>query len=78
MLILITLAMYFMGSQYYHKVRKAVGLPYMQGNKNYPAVEPDSSEVIEALLKTGRAALLAVIGFGGVAIIAFLMIFKPF
>jgi hypothetical protein len=78
LLIVISVAMYFMGSQYYGQVRQAIGAPYMEKNKIQPPPEPASQETIDALLKTGRATLLAVIGFGGVAVITWLMIFKPF
>jgi hypothetical protein len=78
LLIVISVAMYFMGSQYYGQVRQSLGAPYMEKNKIQPPPEPASQETIDALLKTGRATLLAVIGFGGVAVITWLMIFKPF
>jgi len=37
-----------------------------------------SASEIDALLAAGRPMLLAVIGFGGAAVIAWLMMFKPF
>lgn len=76
------LVMYFyMGlsvSGYYSKVRKAVGLPYMEGIKSRPAVEPAGAEEIDALLAKAAPLRLAVIGFAGLLLILWLMRFKPF
>lgn len=65
-------------SGYYSQVRKAVGLAYMQGFKPHPAGEPASVEEIDALLTRSQPVLLAVIGLVGLAMIAWLMMFKPF
>jgi hypothetical protein len=78
MLIAIYIYMGIAGSGYYSQVRKAAGLEYMDGIKSHPAVEPSSSEEIEVLLTNSRPVQLAVIGFGSLAIIAWLMMFKPF
>ncbi len=78
LLIAIVVAMYAMGSNYYSRVRKAVGLAYMDGSKQHPPVEPANAPEIDALLAAGRPMLLVVIGFGGAAGIAWLMMFKPF
>jgi hypothetical protein len=71
-------AMYTMGSGYYHQVRKALGMPYMQGGKFLPAGEPAPQGDLDALLARGRPWLLLAIGLGGVLIISALMRFKPF
>jgi hypothetical protein len=63
---------------YYHRVRKAAGLQYMVKYKPYPPAEPASTEEIEQLLSQSNPILLAVIGLGGLAIITWLMMFKPF
>jgi membrane protein implicated in regulation of membrane protease activity len=78
LLIFIAVSMYFMGSQYYSRVRKAIGAPYMEKNKPQPPLEPASPETIDALLENRRAVVLTIIGFGGIAIIAWLMMYKPF
>jgi hypothetical protein len=65
-------------SGYYRQVRKAVGLGYMQGFKPQPALEPAGAEEINVLLSQSQPVTLAVIGFGSLAIIAWLMMFKPF
>ena len=65
-------------SDYYSQVRKAAGLGYMEGFKLRPPAEPANSAEIEALLNHSRPVQLAVIGFGSLAVIAWLMMFKPF
>jgi hypothetical protein len=65
-------------SGFYSQVRKAVGLAYMRGFKPQPPGEVASIEEIDALLKRSRPVSLAVIGLVGLAIIAWLMMFKPF
>jgi uncharacterized membrane protein len=65
-------------SGYYSQVRKAIGLAYMQGFKPHPAGEPACPEEINALLNRSRPIWLALVGFGSLAIIAWLMMSKPF
>ena len=76
------IAMYvYMGvvaSGYYGQVRKAVGLPYMRGAKQFPATEPTSDQEIDSLLNRSHPGQLAATGLGALAIIAWLMVFKPF
>jgi hypothetical protein len=74
----IVVLMYRYSRQTYTPVRKAVGLPYREGNKEYPAVDPASGEEIAALIAATRPVRLAVIGYGGLALILWLMMFKPF
>ena len=66
------------GSGYYGQVRKAIGQGYMENFKPHPPVQPASSEMIDKLLRRSHPILLAVVGFGGLAIITWLMKFKPF
>ncbi len=68
LLVGIIAAMWIIGSRHYSKLRKALGMPYFDGRKANPAVEPAPAEEIEALLATSPAALLALIGFGGIAV----------
>jgi len=65
-------------SGYYGQVRRAVGLMYMKGFKPQPPLEPAPVEEINALLNRPPPVRLAVIGFGSQAIIAWLMMVKPF
>ena len=66
------------GSRIYGGARKLAGLPYMEGGKTRPPIEPTSAEEINALLDQGNPMLLTIIGYGGIVIIAWLMMFKPF
>ena len=70
--------MSLLGSTYYHRVRKAVGLPYDAKWKPQPAVEPASGGDVAALLAQGRPVLLALVGGMGLAVVVGLMVFKPF
>lgn len=78
LLVAIIILMVFFGSRYFTRLRQVSGSPYMEGRKIRPPQEPASAEQIEAALKSGRPAELALIGFGGLLVIAWLMIFKPF
>jgi hypothetical protein len=64
--------------RHYKQLRRMVGLPYMQGNKDYPAEAPCSPEEVQALLKKTNVIQLAIAGYGVPAIVLWLMIFKPF
>lgn len=78
LLIVISMAMYFMGSMHYSRVRKAVGLQYMEKGKPQPAVEPASESEIVALVKGQMPLVTAALGGIGLAVILWLMMFKPF
>lgn len=78
LLIAILVGMSLLASSHFHRVRKAVGLPFREGNKEQPPVEPASAQEIRTLLTSGRPHLLTAIGIGGWAIILYFMIFKPF
>jgi len=78
MLVAIVAAMYMIATRYYGQVRKSIGTEYMQGSRTIPAEPPASPEEIDSLLKRSPAILIFIIGYGGMAVILFLMIFKPF
>jgi hypothetical protein len=78
LLVLISAAMYPLGSQYYAKVRNAVGLKSYQDKKDDPEPQPASAAELDALLTSSRPALLAAIGGGGLLVIVWLMVVKPF
>src|SRR5512142_86492 len=48
----------------YKQLRRMVGLPYMKGNKEYPAEAPCSQEEVQAFIQSIRVAPLAIAGFG--------------
>ena len=70
--------MSMLGSRFYTKVRAAVGVPPYKRSDQQPIGEVKSEEEIAKLLDTNQPVILSLIGFGGVLIIAFLMMFKPF
>lgn len=78
LLIAILVAMYLFGTSQFSGLRQAVGLPYSDSTKTQLAFEPASAQAIDALLAKGNPHLLTVIGFGGIAVVAWLMMFKPF
>jgi hypothetical protein len=67
-----------LGQRHYHGLRKLVGLPYFEGSKDQPAVEPASQDEIQAKINDSKPMLLTISGFGGIAVVLWLMMFKPF
>ena len=78
LLILVLVLMWLLASKSFHRVRKAAGLPYLDGTKEHPPVEPASPDELKALLKAENPNLITLVGIGGWAVILWLMIFKPF
>ena len=78
LLIAMIVLMVRFGSRIYGGARKLAGLPYMEGGKTRPPIEPAGAEEINALLDKGNSNLLTALGFGGIAMIAWMMMFKPF
>jgi len=78
LLIVIVVLMAIYGAAVFGEIRKAVGLPYMVKGKPFPAEPVGSDEEINAALAKVNPTLLLVIGYGGFAVIAWLMIVKPF
>jgi len=78
LLVVIAGAMYPLGSQYYAKVRHAVGLRTYQDKKDDPDPVPSSPQELDSLLTSSRPALLAAMGGIGLLVILWLMVFKPF
>ncbi len=78
LLIGIIVSMFLIGTRHYGRVRQALGMAWFDGRKSQPPGNQSSVEEIEALLAKAPAVTLAVIGFGGIAVILWLMMFKPF
>ena len=78
LLVIIIVAMVALGSSIYGTARKLAGLPYFEGGRQRPPIEPASAEEIDAILSRGHPMLLTLIGFGGIVVLSWLMIFKPF
>lgn len=69
--IVIAGAMYPLGSSYFRRIRAIVG--------TRPSGAPMASdEEIDEILGSGRPLLLTLVGFGGLFVILWLMVLKPF
>jgi hypothetical protein len=60
------------------QLRRLVGLPYMQGSKEFPAEPSASPEEVETFVKKINPHQWALVGYGIPAFVLWLMIFKPF
>lgn len=78
LLVFIVVVMRFMASGHFNRVRKAAGLPYRDGNREHPAVDPAASEELAVILRSGKPHLMTLIGLGGWAAVLWLMRSKPF
>lgn len=64
---------------YLNEVRHAVGLPtYADERKKLPPPPPAAPEELERVLRSPRPMQAAIIGLGGIAILTWLMMMKPF
>ena len=77
-LVVIVVLMAILGSGVFGEIRKAAGLPYMVKGKPFPAEPVKSDEEIYAVIAKINPTLLLVVGYGGFAVIAWLMRVKPF
>ncbi|MCB9135839.1 MAG: hypothetical protein H6636_10470 [Anaerolineales bacterium] len=66
------------GGGSYGLARKLAGLPYAIKGKHMPAEPPAPRAELDAVLAKANPMRLAIIGYGGLTIIAWLMMFKPF
>jgi hypothetical protein len=64
--------------QRYSSLRRALGMPYMDGFQPHPAVERASDAEVAAIAARTNPVLLAGISYGLTVIILWLMMFKPF
>jgi hypothetical protein len=69
--LVIAAAMYPLATAYFRRLRAAVG-------KRPSGAPMASDEELDELLGSGRPVLIAVIGFGGLLVILWMMMFKPF
>ncbi len=68
--------MALLGTRVLNNVRQGIGLPSAYGQP--PRPDPFSAEELDKLLNRSQPARLALLGFGGIGVIAWLMMFKPF
>ncbi len=78
LLILTSVAMYLRSSMPFNRVRKAAGLPYFDGRRGQPAGTPEGDEELTAAVAAIRPAEIAATGLLPIALILWLMMFKPF
>ena len=78
LLIAIVVLMAIHGAGVFGEIRKAAGLPYTVKGKPSPAEPAKSDEEVYAVLAKINPTLLMIIGYGGFAVIAWLMRAKPF
>ena len=74
----ITFAMAFLGRLYFERLRKVVGLPYVEGRKKHEPIPVASEEEILGISSKSPAYVTAIAGLLGLFAILYLMIFKPF
>ena len=77
-LVVIVVLMAIYGAGVFGEIRKAAGLPYMVKGKPFPAEPAKGDTEIYATAAKVNPTLLMVIGYGGFAVIAWLMTAKPF
>ena len=78
LMVIVVVEMGVMNERRYKPLRRLVGLPYMKGNKEFPAEEPASQEEVEAHLKKLKLGELVGVGYVIPMIVLWLMVFKPF
>jgi len=78
LMVYVFLHMGLRGERTFHSLRKLVGLPYRQNNKEHPAEPPASDEEILAHARKTSVYELIVVGYVIPAFVLWLMVFKPF
>jgi hypothetical protein len=71
-------AMFFSATGALNKLRRAAGLPWMDAKGGHPAEPPLSEAQLGGLQDSLRPMLFAVFGLLPIALILWLMVFKPF
>lgn len=78
LMVIVFFRMVFMTETRYKLLRKLIGLPYMQGAKEFPAETPSSQQEVNALLKKLNVYELVFMGYVIPMFVLWLMVFKPF
>ncbi len=72
-------AMYGLASPYYTRLRQAVGLQtYDQRRRGGRPAAPTQTFELEPMQRSSRPLLIVVAGIGGLLVILWLMVYKPF
>lgn len=77
LLVLMFVAMYARGSSWFRDLRRAAGLAYETGKGAQPAERPDTVR-LATLTASSRPMEIAAVGYGGLVLILWLMVMKPF
>ena len=77
--VVIGVLMSWLGRMYFERVRRALGIP-TDADRNKKIAPPPAlpQDEVAAVLASGRPVVLAIVGLGGLAVITWLMMFKPF
>lgn len=78
LLVVITVLMYLIATPFFSKLRAALGQRTMQTKKTDPDPVPLSDGEIQAIVERTPVAALTAIGVGGLLLILWLMVVKPF
>jgi hypothetical protein len=77
-LVLMWVSMYWLGTSYYDKVRLAVGAAQFYGKMPEGPTPAALTAGTRGLLRSSRPVVLAAVGSGGLILLVWLMMFKPF
>lgn len=77
LLVLMFVAMYARASTWFRDLRRAAGQVYETGKGAQPAERPDAA-MLATLTASSRPMEIAAIGYGGLVLILWLMVMKPF
>jgi hypothetical protein len=71
-------AMWAMATRPFSRLRQALGPPHLSGGEPQPAVPPAGAELVIARSAAIHPLAITVVGFGGLALMLWLMLLKPF
>jgi hypothetical protein len=74
----IAIVMYVVATPYFGNLRAAVGVRAKYGPKDAPDPVPQSDAEVAAMAARSPQAILSAVGLGGLLIILWLMVLKPF
>ena len=78
LLVVTAVGMFFLATGFFNRLRRAAGLSWFDGRRERPAEPPAAPEEIARLKASGRPVLTTVLGLLPIALIVWLMVFKPF
>jgi hypothetical protein len=78
LLVAITVVMYAVATPYFRSLRGALGIRSQYGPKDAPEPVPESDAAVAAIAAKSPVAILSAVGVGGLVLILWLMVVKPF